>query len=146
MVSCHMDLKPENLLFDGRRAWLIDWQAAHVNDRYFDLAVVANFLARSEGEERTLLERYFGHPAGEWARARFHLMRQVVHMLSAAVFLMLGSAGKGVEPGVEPPPFREFHDRVWGRWCGPRGPQGPGDLRFGPLAAAPGERARAAFR
>ncbi len=32
MVSCHSDLKPENILFDGQRVWLVDWQAAFVND------------------------------------------------------------------------------------------------------------------
>jgi hypothetical protein len=27
MVSSHHDLKPENLLFDGNHAWLVDWKA-----------------------------------------------------------------------------------------------------------------------
>ena len=45
LVSCHMDLKPENILFDGSRVWLVDWMAAFVNDRYFDLAIVANFVS-----------------------------------------------------------------------------------------------------
>src|ERR1035437_5001389 len=44
LVSCHMDLKPENILYDGRRVWLIDWMAAFLNVRYFDLAIVANFV------------------------------------------------------------------------------------------------------
>ncbi|WP_155121202.1 phosphotransferase [Bryobacter aggregatus] len=26
MVSCHNDLKPENVLFNGRRVSLVDWQ------------------------------------------------------------------------------------------------------------------------
>ena len=60
MVSCHMDLKPENLLFDGQRLWLVDWQAAFVNDRYFDLAVAANFLVANDADELTYVERYFG--------------------------------------------------------------------------------------
>jgi thiamine kinase-like enzyme len=37
-------LKPENILFDGHRVWLLDWKAALVNDRYFDLAIAANFV------------------------------------------------------------------------------------------------------
>jgi len=55
IVSSHMDLKPENILFDGHRVWLIDWMAAALNDRYFDLAIIANFLVDSEADERTLL-------------------------------------------------------------------------------------------
>jgi phosphotransferase family enzyme len=91
MVSCHMDLKPPNIVFDGERVWLIGWQAAMVNDRYFDLAVAADFLVGDDADESTLLERYFGERADEVQRARFFLMRQVVQMLSAAVYLMLGS-------------------------------------------------------
>lgn len=35
-------MKPENILFDGVRSRLVDWEAASLNDRYTDLAVVAN--------------------------------------------------------------------------------------------------------
>ena len=65
LVSCHMDLKPENILFDGRRVWLIDWMAAFLNDRYFDLAIAANFVVTNEGDERTYLTEYFGQPPDE---------------------------------------------------------------------------------
>jgi len=34
MVSSHNDLfKPDNILFDGHRVWLVDWEAAFLNDR-----------------------------------------------------------------------------------------------------------------
>jgi len=113
MVSCHSDLKPEKMVFDGERLWLLGWQAAFVNDRYFDLAVAANFLIRDDEEERTYLEEYFGRPADEYERARFFLMRQVVHMLAATVFLLLGSAGKPVEQREDLPSFGDFHGRIW---------------------------------
>ena len=64
MVSSHSDLKPENILFDGQRVWLVDWQAAFVNDRYFDLAVVANFVVTNDADERSLSSRVF------WPTAR----------------------------------------------------------------------------
>ena len=96
LVSCHMDLKPENILFDGSRPWLVDWMAAFVNDRYFDLAIVANFVVANDGDGRIYLEEYFGQRPDEYQLARFFLMRQVLHMLSAAVFLLLGSAGKPI--------------------------------------------------
>lgn len=115
LVSCHMDLKPENILFDGRRVWLIDWMAAFLNDRYFDLAIVANFVVTNEADERTYLAGYFGQPPDEYQRARFCLMRQVMHMLSAAVFLLLGSEGKPIRRDANPPAFRGFHERIWAR-------------------------------
>jgi hypothetical protein len=34
MVSSHNDVfKPDNILFDGHRVWLVDWEAAFLNDR-----------------------------------------------------------------------------------------------------------------
>jgi hypothetical protein len=113
MVSCHMDLKPENIVFDGRRAWLIDWMAASVNDRYFDLSIVANFVVTNGAEERTYLAEYLGQPPDEYQLARFFLMRQVLHMFAATVFLLLGSAGKPIPRSDNQPSFRVFHDRIW---------------------------------
>lgn len=113
MVSCHMDLKPENILFDGQRVWLVDWQAAFVNDRYFDLAVVANFLLTNDADELAYLERYFGQRPNEYQRARFFLMRQALHMFYATVFLLLGSAGKPIDQSGKLPSFRDFHRRIW---------------------------------
>jgi aminoglycoside phosphotransferase (APT) family kinase protein len=113
MVSSHSDLKPENILFDGHRVWLVDWEAAFLNDRYFDLAVVANFAVTSDAEERVYLQEYFGHTPDEYQMSRFFLMRQVMHMFYAAVFLVLASGGTPVN-GSEPlPGFREFHRRLW---------------------------------
>jgi thiamine kinase-like enzyme len=113
MVSCHSDLKPENILFDGRRVWLVGWQAAFVNDRYFDLAVAANFVVTNDADECTYLEQYFGQLPEEYQRARFFLMRQVMHMFYAAVFLLLGSAGKPISQSENLPSFRDFHRRIW---------------------------------
>jgi aminoglycoside phosphotransferase (APT) family kinase protein len=113
MVSSHSDLKPENILFDGQRVWLVDWQAAFVNDRYFDLSVVANFVVTNDGDERIYLETYFGHAPDEYQLARFFLMRQVVHMFYAAVFLILASAGRPIHRSETLPTFREFHERLW---------------------------------
>src|SRR6266851_4113545 len=94
MVSCHSDLKPENVLFDGHRVWLVGWQAGFVNDRYFDLAIVANFVVNSDSEERIYLQEYFGQPPDEYQLARLFLMRQVMHLLSATVARFSGPAGK----------------------------------------------------
>ena len=113
MVSCHNDLKPENVVFDGERVWLLNWQAAFVNDRYFDLAIVANFVVTTEAEERKYLEQYFGRPAGDYELARFFLMRQVMHLFYAAVFLLLGSAGKSIIMPETLPSFTELHQRIW---------------------------------
>ncbi len=113
MVSCHNDLKPENILFDGRHVWLADWEASLLNDRYFDLAIVANFIVNEETEERIFLQEYFGQPPDEYQRARFFLMRQVMHLLYASVFLLLGSSGKSEKQRGRALDFKDFHRRIW---------------------------------
>jgi hypothetical protein len=91
----------------------VDWEAAFWNDRYVDLAVVANFAVNSEADEQAYLQRYFGEAAGEYRRARFFLMRQVAHTFYAMVFLSLAAAaGKAVDTRVEAPDFRGFHRRM----------------------------------
>jgi hypothetical protein len=113
MVSSHNDLKPENILFDGDRAWLVDWEASFLNDRYVDLAVVANFIVTTDAEEEVYLRSYFGEEAGDYRMAQFYLMRQVTHVFYAVVFLLIGSAGKPIEANAEMPDFRDFHDAIW---------------------------------
>ena len=113
MVSSHNDLKPENILFDGNRVWLVDWEAAFLNDRYTDLAVAANFVVTNETEEEIYLRTYFGEAVSEYRLARFYLMRQALHMFYAMIFLLLGSSGKPIELHAKTPDFRDFHDGIW---------------------------------
>jgi aminoglycoside phosphotransferase (APT) family kinase protein len=123
LVSSHNDLKPENILFDGRRVWLIDWEAAFRNDRYSDLAVIANYVVTNEAEEEVYLREYFGGAPDERQRARFFLMRQVSHLFYAMAYLLLGSGwrpyralGDPGEPGKmtgAAPDFADFHRRLW---------------------------------
>jgi aminoglycoside phosphotransferase (APT) family kinase protein len=113
MVPSHNDLRPENILFDGERVWLVDWEAAFTNDRYLDLAVVSNFVVANGAEEEAYLQTYFGGPAGQYRQARFYLMGQLVHMFYAAFLMVLGAAGKPIELNAKAPDFRNFHDRIW---------------------------------
>ncbi|MEZ5356002.1 MAG: phosphotransferase [Bryobacteraceae bacterium] len=114
MVSSHNDLfKPDNILFDGQRVWLVDWEAAFLNDRYADLAAVANLVVTNDAEETTYLREYFGQPPCEYQRARFFLMRQAAHLFYAAVFLMLGSPDVPVKPTDAAPEAIHFVRRMW---------------------------------
>ena len=114
MVSSHNDLfKPDNILFDGHRVWLVDWKAAFLNNRYADLAVVANLVVTNDAEERAYLQEYFGQPPDQYQLARFFLMQQVAHIFYAMVFLLLGSSGRQLNLSENAPDFRDFHRRIW---------------------------------
>jgi len=114
MVSSHNDLfKPDNVLFDGHRVWLVDWEAAFLNDRYADLAVFANLVVTNDAEERVYLQEYFGQAPDEYQRARYFLMRQLAHMFYGAAFLWLGAKNKPVDWSARAPAFTDFHRRIW---------------------------------
>ncbi|HKD07580.1 MAG TPA: phosphotransferase [Bryobacteraceae bacterium] len=118
-VPSHNDLfKPDNILFDGSRLWLVDWEAAFQNDRYADLAVAANMLVTNEAEEQIYLQEYFGAPPDSCQSARFYLMRQLAHMFYAMAFLGLSSANKPVDWNEPVPAYGDFQRRFWAREVG----------------------------
>jgi len=113
MVSSHNDMfKPDNILFDGQRVWLVDWEAAFHNDRYADLASVANLLITNDAEERAFLEAYFGEPPDAYQLARLFLMKQVAHIFYAMAFLSQGSR-EPVSQSENVPSFQDFQRRFW---------------------------------
>ena len=84
LVASHNDLNPRNILYDGSRLWLVDWESAFLADRYVDLACIANLFARTPAQEDLLLATYFG-AADATRRARLQVMRQVNHLFYGLV-------------------------------------------------------------
>lgn len=74
LVYGHNDLLAGNLLDDGRRLWLIDWDYAGFNSPLFDLGGLASNNELSRDQERFVLERYFGRCDADLER-RFDAMR-----------------------------------------------------------------------
>lgn len=115
MAASHNDLKPENILYDGSGVWLTDWEAAFTNDRYSDLAIVANFAVTNEAEETAYLNRYFGREVTEYELAMFYLMQQIMHMSYFTVFMTIAAAkAKPIDlNAIAKYDFRDFHNRMW---------------------------------
>jgi thiamine kinase-like enzyme len=74
-VPCHNDLLPANLLHDGRRIRILDWEYAGMGDRYFDLANLAANSALEPAGEALLLEAYWGAPCTPRRLAALRVMR-----------------------------------------------------------------------
>lgn len=60
LVPCHNDLLPGNVLFGDGRAWLLDFEYAGNNDRYFDLANLSVNCGLDAAADERLLQLYFG--------------------------------------------------------------------------------------
>jgi thiamine kinase-like enzyme len=75
VVFGHNDLLPANLLDDGERLWLIDWDYAGFNSPLFDLGGLASNNGLTVDQERWLLETYFDTPLTDVLWYRYQAMK-----------------------------------------------------------------------
>lgn len=113
-VSSHNDSKPDNIVFDGKRPWLVDWESAFLNDPYLDLSIVANFVVIDELDEINYLQSYFAGTLDNYKSARFFLMQEILHLY---YFIFLVAFDQGENPieldKIKQCNFREFHNKMW---------------------------------
>lgn len=72
---CHNDLLAANLLDDGNRLWLIDWEYAGFNTPLFDLGGLASNNQLTEHQQRWLLENYFERTLDESTWIRYQALK-----------------------------------------------------------------------
>ncbi len=75
MVLGHNDLLAANLLDDGTRLWLIDFDYAGFNSPLFDLGGLASNNGLSAAQENAMLESYFEAPVTEALMHRYTAMK-----------------------------------------------------------------------
>jgi thiamine kinase-like enzyme len=88
VVFGHHDLLPGNVIEDAARLWLIDWEYGAFGTPLFDLANVSTNAGCSAGQDRELLERYFGTLPAEATLAAFDAMK-VASTLREAFWAMV---------------------------------------------------------
>lgn len=93
LVASHNDPNPSNILYDGERLWLVDWETAFANDPLVDPAILAMFFGLEGPAEAPFLAVAFG-VVDEALTARFLLVRQACHMFFAAMMLLVGTRGR----------------------------------------------------
>jgi thiamine kinase-like enzyme len=82
-VPCHNDLLNANLIWDGSRVRIVDWEYAGMGDRYFDLGNLSINNGLSEEDDERLLAAYFGEPCTPARFASLRLMRIVSDLREA---------------------------------------------------------------
>ncbi|SEC64198.1 Thiamine kinase [Rhizobiales bacterium GAS188] len=88
IAFCHNDLLAANLIDDGQRLWLIDWDYAGFNTPLFDLANLASNNGFEAETEHELLRLYFGRPP-DAALLRRHRAMRAVSLLREAMWGMV---------------------------------------------------------
>jgi Ser/Thr protein kinase RdoA (MazF antagonist) len=106
LYASHNDLNPGNLLFDGVRPWIIDWESAWQNDPMFDVATLLHWFGFTAEQERALLQGYFRGAPNPVEAARLRVMRQTVSCYYAMVFLLLTLQAGELPPPLDPDPAR----------------------------------------
>ena len=96
LVSSHNDPTPGNILFDGERLWLIDWESACRSDPLVDAAIVLDQFARSRELEDVLLRAWFGRAPDQELRAALAPVRALTRLYYAGVMLSASAAASWI--------------------------------------------------
>jgi thiamine kinase-like enzyme len=74
LVFGHNDLLAPNIIDDGRRLWLVDWEYAGFNSPLFDLGGVSSNSEMPVSLREEMLEAYYEQPVTDELRYRFTAM------------------------------------------------------------------------
>ena len=88
IIFGHHDLLPANLLEQGEKLWLIDYEYAGFGTAMFDLAGAASNAEMGRAETEALLLAYLGHPPDPAFRRGFAAM-QCASLLREAMWAMV---------------------------------------------------------
>lgn len=111
-VSSHNDPNPRNIIFDGEKLWLIDWETSYRNDSLTDVAILAENHATTAELEEALLTSWSGRAPDRVMRAKLRVMRQLTRLYYAG--LLVAFATKLSEPiaDLAAPTPDEFRARI----------------------------------
>jgi hypothetical protein len=97
-VSCHNDPVPGNVLHDGQRLWLVDWESAYRNDPLVDVAIMSDHFARTEELQAAFMQAWLGRAPDDALLARLRLVRALTRLYYAGVFLSASALAPRAAP------------------------------------------------
>lgn len=100
-VSSHNDPNPRNMIFDGERLWLVDWETAYRNDPLVDIAILIDQLETTPDLEEMLLRTWLGRAPDRALRARLVLMRPLTRLYYACLALAQFAAAPREKPDAD---------------------------------------------
>ena len=92
---CHNDMMPANLIDDGKKLWLLDWEYAGAGHPLFDLAHASTVADLSPEQQRALLDAYPGRLPGA-AFAELQIFR-VVALLRESLWSTIQTVASDID-------------------------------------------------
>jgi aminoglycoside phosphotransferase (APT) family kinase protein len=92
LVPSHNDLNPANVLWDGERVWLVDWEQSGLTHPYYDMAALSTFLLIDDGVALQLVTAQEGVALSTEQAELFLALRRLAMVFYATIFFSL--AGK----------------------------------------------------
>jgi hypothetical protein len=126
LLASHNDCIPSNILFDGTRLWLIDWESAYRNDPLVDVAVTFDTLARSRELQSLFFHEWLGREADPELWSRLDIVQSLTRLYYAGVFLSGSAAAEwrtAPESDVTAPSVAQFHQAICSRQLIPGTPE-----------------------
>ena len=113
-VPSHNDMNPTNVLWDGVRAWLVDWDASGLTHPYYDLAVLSMFLRLDDAVALDLLARQEDASISPEQADTFRALRRLGAILCGTMFFRLAGDLTSVVPQHldETPTLLQFYARL----------------------------------
>lgn len=111
-VSAHNDPNPGNVLFDGERLWLIDWESAYGNAPLVDLAIMTDGMAPTPELEDALLTGWLGRRPDSALKARLEGVRRLTRLYYACFLVDAGAEAAGPDTTPAPPPAGQVRDAI----------------------------------
>ena len=111
-VSAHNDINPRNVLFDGERLWLVDWELAFRNDPLADVANIANNFSEVPDVDTLVLEGWLGRSPDDDTRHRLALMRDLHRLFYGCLLLSEFIGRRDPEAELTAPTPDEFRAAI----------------------------------
>jgi hypothetical protein len=97
-VPSHNDLNPANVLWDGTRVWLVDWEQSGLTHPYYDMAALTTFLSVDDDVALQLLAAQEGVVITGPQADTFVALRRVAMVLYGTVFFSLAPDLEAIVP------------------------------------------------
>jgi len=110
LASCHNDLNSENVMYNGKQFYLIDFEAAGLEDPYFDLATVCQQNCFDPPDEYNFIKKYLKKLPTKFEINKLMLMKQVSYCYHVLHFFQHAYNAGMMEFKDKVPSFKSWYE------------------------------------